>query len=326
MADAKEREATTPPLQVTVRPLREDELDAADHIVRLAFGTFLGLPDPLSFMGDGDHTRTRWRTDPAIPVAAEVNGELAGTNFITNWGSVGFFGPLSVHPKYWNAGVAQHLLRATVERFDAWGVTHAGLCTFPHSTKHIHLYQKFDFWPRYLTPVMGKDVGPVAPAMRWSRYSEAPEAERASLLADCRQVTGASYPGLDLAVEIGEVERQRLGDTVLLWDGDTLAGLAICHTGPGTEAGSGICYVKFGAVFPGAGAGERFSALLEACESFATSAGQSHLVGGVNQSHHDAYRRMLARGFRASTNLVIMERSNEAGYNRPDVYIIDDWR
>ncbi len=30
---------------ITVGPLREDELAAADHIMRLAFGTFLELPD-----------------------------------------------------------------------------------------------------------------------------------------------------------------------------------------------------------------------------------------------------------------------------------------
>ena len=30
---------------VSVRPLREDDLSKADRIMRLAFGTFLGLPD-----------------------------------------------------------------------------------------------------------------------------------------------------------------------------------------------------------------------------------------------------------------------------------------
>ena len=34
---------------VAIRPLRETELDAADRIFREAFGTFVGLPDPLRF-------------------------------------------------------------------------------------------------------------------------------------------------------------------------------------------------------------------------------------------------------------------------------------
>ncbi len=40
-------------------------------------------------------------------------------------------------------------------QFDAFDTLksggHAGLCTFPHSTKHVRLYQKFGFYPRYLT-------------------------------------------------------------------------------------------------------------------------------------------------------------------------------
>jgi hypothetical protein len=42
---------------VVIRPLREADLEAADHVMRLAFGTFLGLPDPLQFMGDRDYRK-----------------------------------------------------------------------------------------------------------------------------------------------------------------------------------------------------------------------------------------------------------------------------
>jgi hypothetical protein len=45
---------------VSVRPLREGDLQEADRIMRLAFGTFLGLPEPMTFMGDASYVRTRW--------------------------------------------------------------------------------------------------------------------------------------------------------------------------------------------------------------------------------------------------------------------------
>jgi predicted N-acetyltransferase YhbS len=95
---------------VTVRPLQEADLGEADRIMRLAFGTFLGLPDPMAFMGDADHVRTRWAADPACALAAEVDGRLVGTNFVTRWGSVGFFGPLTVDPSLWDKGVSRALL------------------------------------------------------------------------------------------------------------------------------------------------------------------------------------------------------------------------
>ena len=64
---------------VTIRSLREQDLPAADRIMRLAFGTFLGMSDPLKFMGDADYARTRWLADPSAVFAAELGGELVGT-------------------------------------------------------------------------------------------------------------------------------------------------------------------------------------------------------------------------------------------------------
>ena len=36
--------------KIRVGPLKASELKEADRIVRLAFGTFLGMPDPMAFM------------------------------------------------------------------------------------------------------------------------------------------------------------------------------------------------------------------------------------------------------------------------------------
>jgi predicted N-acetyltransferase YhbS len=307
-----------------IRPMREGDVDAADRIVRLAFGTFLGMPDPSAFMGDADFAHTRFKADPTAVFVAELDGEVAGSNFATGWGSVAFFGPLTVRPDLWDKGVAQRLLEPTMERFAAWGATNSGLFTFPQSTKHIHLYQKFDFWPRFLTPLMGKDVAAPASQPHWSRYSEERDGGRAGLLDTCRGLTAGLYRGLDLEREIRAAYDQKLGETVLLWDGETLAGLAVCHCGSGTEAGSGVCYIKFGAVRPGAA--DDFERLLDACEALAAAEGTASLEAGVNMSHYDAYRRMLARGFRTQMQGVILQRGNEPGYHRPDTYVLDDWR
>jgi outer membrane autotransporter protein len=64
-------------------------------------------------------------------------------------------------------------------------------------------------------------------------------------------MTDAIYAGLDVEREIRAVDAQRLGDTVLLWDGARLVALGVCHCGPGSEAGSDACYIKFGAARSG---------------------------------------------------------------------------
>ena len=314
--------------EITVRTLREADLQEADRIVRLAFGTFLGLPDPLKFMGDADYVRTRWLANPPAALAAEMAGALAGTNFATRWGSVGFFGPLTIRPDLWDRGVAQKLLRPTMDLFADWRVTHAGLFTFANSTKHVTLYQKFGFWPRFLTCLMelplASDAAPGA--AQCTRLSALSADEKRECVKGCAELTDSIYEGLDLMLEIGAVENQKLGDTLLTWDDSRLAGMAICHNGAGTEAGSGKCYIKFAAVRSGADAPRELRRLIGACREFAQVRGARILSAGMNLARLDAYREMLQAGFRTTSQGVAMQRNGEAGYNRPEVFLIDDWR
>ena len=95
--------------------------------MRLAFGTFLGVPDPASFMGDASYVRARWAANPDAAFAAEISNELVGSNFATNWGTVGFFGPLTIRPDLWDRGVGKRLMEPVMECFEKWHTKHAGL-------------------------------------------------------------------------------------------------------------------------------------------------------------------------------------------------------
>lgn len=275
----------------------------------------------MRFCPDRDFIETRWRADASGTFAAERDGKLVGSNLATRWGSVGYFGPLTIHPDAWDSGVARRLLEATMDAFETWGTRHTGLFTFSHSTKHLHLYQKFGFWPRFLTPVMSLAVPP-RPESEYTSYSALAPARRDEFLQAGLSLTDRILEGLDLRGEIRSVADQSLGDTVLVWDGADLDAFAVCHAGAGTEAGEGTCYVKFAAA-RGGGAFER---LLSACEAYARDRGLGRIEAGVNTARHDACRAMMARGFRAEVVGVTMHRSNDPGYSRPDVFVIDDWR
>ena len=306
-----------------VRQLRESDLDEADRICRSAFNTFVGVPD---LFGDQDYVHTRWRAAPDLAVAAELDGQLVGSNFITCWGSFGFFGPLSIRPELWDKGLAKGLMEVTMDILDNFRLTHTGLFTFGQSPKHVGLYQRFGFWPRFLTSIVGRplaaqDVGERA---GWAALSELDEAGRSRAINECRNVTDELYPGLDLERESRAVLEQGLGDVVLLED-DHLRGFAVCHIGSGTEAGSGSCYIKFAALRPD-GTSEEFDRLLDACEELATTRGASMLQFGVNASHQEAYKRVMERGYRAGLIGVAMQRPNAPAWNREGLFIIDDWR
>src|ERR1700734_738252 len=158
--------------QIRVGLLKKEEVEEAARILRLAFGTFLGGPNPLEFMGDRDLLTPRWRSSHVKVLAARDAGRLIGSNVVTRWGSFAFFGPLTVLPEYWDRGVAQRLLEATMAVFERWGVRHTGLFTFPQSAKHVALYQKFGYWPRYLTAIMTRT--PTPDALSEAKRADAP--------------------------------------------------------------------------------------------------------------------------------------------------------
>lgn len=327
--------SASPANDIVVRPLVERDLDEAARIIRVAFATFLGLPpeDPRR-PSDSDYARSRWTADPSSVLAAEHAGRLIGSNFATNWGSFGFFGPLTVAPEYWDRKVGQQLLAPTIEIFRAWGNRHLGLYTFAHSPKHMVLYQKFGFWPCDLVAIMAAeqqpgsgDPAPIARHSDIAHFSLVAPVRRAELLAECRALTNAIYEGLDVEREIRAVAAQKLGETILVFDNSSLAAFAVCHTGPGSEAGSGVCYVKFAAVHPGPHAADDFARLLDAVEDFARSKGVAKITAGVNLARREAFQQIFLRGFRISMQGVAMETGDaDSGYNRAGVYILDDWR
>jgi hypothetical protein len=216
-----------------------------------------------------------------------------------------------------------------MEVFDSAGVRHRGLYTFGHSPKHVMLYQRYGFVPGYLTPILSKPVSAAAGAGDaggdgWVTFSET--ADQPAAMDACVELAFAVYDGLDPSGEIDAVHRQGLGDTVLVHDGDRLGAFAVCHVGPGTEAGSGSCYVKLAAARPGGGAEHRFDRLLGACEAFAAGRGAATVVAGVNSGRRGAYAAILRRGFRPAQIGVAMHSPDEPAYHHPGAWVIDDWR
>ncbi|MCC6547290.1 GNAT family N-acetyltransferase [Candidatus Sumerlaeota bacterium] len=292
-------------------------------MMRLAFGTFLGLPDPMAFMPSANFVGTRWRAFPDRVFAAEVEGRLAGSNIAVRWGSVGFFGPLSVHPKYWDAGVGKRLMEPIMDCFAQWNVSHAGLFTFAQSPKHAGLYERFGFWPRFLTRIMAKEIDTLATPLPAGRvFSQVAVEDRPRVLECCRKLTSSIYDGLDVGSEIMAVENQNLGDTVLLGNDDGISGFAVCHCGHGTEAGVDTCYIKFGA----ARSAEEFAGLIQEVETMAASRKLKTVMAGSNTARREACKILGARSYRTIIQGVLMQRNNEAAYNREGVFVIDDWR
>ncbi len=172
-----------------------------------------------------------------------------------------------------------------------------------------------------------KETAPVTRHRPYTLVSHDSQRDRDSLLEEAGRLTDQVFTGLDLGSEIAAVSGLRLGDTILLRGDSGLDAIAICHCGAGSEAGGDTCYVKFAAVRPGNAAPQRFEEILDACDSFAAESGLSRLVVGIDTGRRDAYRRLLARGFRVEQVGVSMWlRPDEDRLDTADRYVIDDRR
>ncbi len=315
---------------IVIRHMTEEDIQEAGRIIRLAFGTFRGKEDPENYRADSRYAYPRYNADPSASFVAELNGKVIGSNFGLRWGSVGIFGPLTIHPDFWDKGIGSKLMESVVECFEKWGVTHSGAMTFANSPKHINLYRKFGYHPRFLIPVMSKKIDPISNPSNskytWTKYSEF-KVSHDKYLDECSKVTNTVYSGLDLQLEIKAVDKMNLGDTVILIDENKeIVGFAVCHCGINTEAGDGKCYVKFGAVKTNLDSQSNFVNLLNGCQEFAISKGLSTLVAGTSMGRYSVYQSILDQNFSIDFLGVSLHQPNNDAYNVTDSYVIDDWR
>ena len=310
---------------VALRPMTAADQDEVDRILRLSFGTEFRLPDPMAFRGDGGLVAGRFAMFPDGCFVAEIAGRLIGCGVANRWGSVGFLGPVCVHPEFWGHGLARLLIEPCLKAIDRWGCTASGLFTDGSSPRHLRLYQEFGFWPRQLTIVMSRPCSAGSDDLQgYQNLSDTPEAvdHIVGLAADA---TNRLYPGLDLGVELRSVLALGHGDVVYRRHDDQLD-FALCHFGPGSEGSSQALLVKFAQVGRGADSPTRFDALLAACMARARREGVSKLVAGVNTRQHAAYRQMIAAGFRGEMHGIRMHRPYLEVLDAPDFFGLMDWR
>jgi GNAT superfamily N-acetyltransferase len=313
-------------MSLAIRIMRESDVDAAEALYRLAFGTFLKLPEPRAFAGAARKIELRRRTWPDAALVAEKGGALVGVAISSRWGSLGLFGPLAVDPEHWRGGIARQLIEAAMPVYDRWHCRAAALFTFPASMAHVALYQSYDFWTRGLTAIMGRPVTAPSPVPQARSMTALSRAERDEAIAQCAALTDTLYPGMDLRDEIAAVVAHPTADAIILAEGSRIAGFAICHCGKASEADSATVYVKFAAVRSGVAAARDFKRLLDAANDFANRHGATRLDASVNMGCMEAYRLMLAAGFRTVMQGVAMHSPWIEIYDRPDVFALEDWR
>ncbi|HEV8410171.1 MAG TPA: GNAT family N-acetyltransferase, partial [Gemmatimonadaceae bacterium] len=166
----------------------------------------------------------------------DARGAIAAFNIAHRSGAEGWMGPLAVRDDCQNTGQGKRIVTAGVDLLKRTGCRVIGLETMPRTMDNIGFYSGLGFVPARLTVTLTIEAvaSPRAPRLLSSLRSTA----RADAVRACASLVNAALPGFDYTREIELTHELSLGDTLLMYDGDALAGFALCHFAPLVEGRS----------------------------------------------------------------------------------------
>jgi GNAT superfamily N-acetyltransferase len=158
------------------------------------------------------------------------HGRIAAFNLAHRSGIEGWMGPLAVREDLQGEGRGKEIVNAAIAHLQAAECRVIGLETMPRTMDNIGFYARLGFVPSRLTVTLTVDArhAPRAPRLLSSLSPSA----RADAIAACAALLAGIRPGYDYSREIQITHELELGDTLLLFDRDALAGFAVCHSAP----------------------------------------------------------------------------------------------
>jgi GNAT superfamily N-acetyltransferase len=163
-------------------------------------------------------------------------GAIAAFNIAHRSGIEGWMGPLAVRDDCQGAGQGKNIVTAGIELLKRSGCEVIGLETMPRTMDNIGFYSGLGFVPARLTVTLTVDAMTSARAPRLLSSLRSAARERA--MEECAALVHEMLPGFDYTREIELTHELALGDTLLMYDGDTLSGFALCHSAPLVEGRS----------------------------------------------------------------------------------------
>ncbi len=106
-------------------------------------------------------------------VAAEMDGEVVGSNFLDERNPISGVGPITVDPRLQNAGIGRELMGAVMRRSDERGFAGIRLVQSGYHTRSLSLYLKLGFEAReHLSCIQGAPINQSIPGYNVRPASE----------------------------------------------------------------------------------------------------------------------------------------------------------
>jgi GNAT superfamily N-acetyltransferase len=231
---------------------------------------------------DADEGAMLWRDE---------RGTLVAFNMVHRSGTEGWMGPLAVRIEHQGGGIGKEIVTRGAEWLKSQGATVIGLETMPRTMDNIGFYSRLGFIPGRLTITTTLDAAYAhTPPVLLGRLAAA---RRDDVIAECRDLVQRLSPGYDYSREISLTSELGLGDTVLLYDGDRLAGFALAHSVPLVEGRTREELRVLKLVLEDDG---RFVELLHGVMDFARRGGTRRISLRLQGHYGSAYQRVISLG------------------------------
>jgi GNAT superfamily N-acetyltransferase len=249
--------------------------------------------------------RTRLAADPdGCFVAASARDPLQVTGVLISVarGTLGWLGPLAVHPQAQRHGIGARLLAACLDSWHRRGVRLMGLATFRNSAFHRAFYRKAGFRP---------SCSSIGFRALLTRGSMPPGIDTDGQVPDL----GFLYPGLDVSGEAAAVKQCGAGLVLTAENG-----IAILHL-ESTLQSPGAGFVPFLA----AATRTSFGRLLGAAEHLSYEQGKTSLFTRVSSSSWRTMDALTERGYQAHRLMMRMKAGTDPDYDHTSSYYLDSW-
>ncbi len=307
-----------------VRPMTPDDVEAVREVGQIAWSD-------LAMHDIGRKFRYPKRSEKIIDaymwmepqgcLVAEDDGKIIGSAFCHVWGRVGWIGPLEVLPTHQDAGVGKTLLRDCERYLEGRGCKVLGLETMSHIPKHIHFYMSSGYTPGALTLIVEKILRHEQEAAEDIIDVSVPDLGAA--LPEVSRLSSTISPLLDYSLECETIVRRRLGNALMVREGDRVVGLALLHT---YQRGEEANYSSIKALLVDPAADDplvHFDALLRKCEAISLDQGKGRLLTRFSGECPPLYNAMLERAYTLKGANVRMVKNGP--YCERGVYHITSW-
>jgi GNAT superfamily N-acetyltransferase len=219
---------------------------------------------------------------------------IAAFNVAHRSGTEGWMGPLAVRPDRQGTGIGKTVVRTAADWLIDRGVTTLGLETMPRTPENIGFYARLGLVPGHLTVTLTNEIatrGQPTPVLLSRRQGT----EKDAAVQAAGRLVESLAPGYDFSREILLTAELGLGDTSLVEGDDGFDAVVLWHSAPlaDTRGRDEVRVLKLAARDARA-----FEAAIAATEAAAAKAGIRRVAVRCQTLYGDAFRRLIARGYR----------------------------